>query len=203
MKISLEYCHVTPGASDTGRVIADNNIWMPRIMKMLENDEIQKCIMIDDIHSNEPVTDKFINKLIDKLNIKPDCIYLESAFFSQAKQLVDNLDPEQRDIIHSGERTFIRENLEKFRSVIEFLVSWKKKNGEIKFSCPTLAAASYLYRLGLVKGEVKSIYGKEIKPANHCINMLWAKGLLIEDKSQSLIEASFSEALRKISWYLY
>jgi outer membrane lipoprotein-sorting protein len=54
-KISIEYCHVTPGAKDTNKIIADNNIWMPRVMKMFSKDKVQKCIMIDDIHTNSPV----------------------------------------------------------------------------------------------------------------------------------------------------
>jgi hypothetical protein len=141
--------------------------------------------------------------LLDKLVVKPDCVYLESAFFKQAQEMVRKIDRNQRDIIQSGERTFIRENLEKYRSVIEFLVSWKKKGGEIKFSCPTLAAASYLYRLGLIKGYIKQIYGKELQISDKCIIVISSKNLLIEDKVQSLVEATYNQALRKISWFFY
>lgn len=207
-KISLEYCHVSPGTYDIGghdakRIISDNNKWMPKIMEMFGKEKVQKCIMIDDIHSTVEITDKIINKILEKLKIKPDCVYLESSFFKQANEMIQNIDKTQRDIIHSGERTFIRESLEKYRSVIEFLISWKKRGGEKRFSCPTLAAASYLYRLGVIKGDVKPIQGEPLIVSDRVVNVLSSSNLLVEDKAQSLIEATYKDTLRKISWFFY
>lgn len=203
MKISLEYCHIVPGADDTNKVIFDNNFWMPKLMKMFEGDNVQKCIMIDDVHANIPVTEEFIQDLVKRLKIKPDCIYLESSFVHHAKKLIEKIDSKQRTIIQSGEKTFIRENITKYSSIIEFLISWKQKNGEVKFSCPTLAATSYLYRLGFIEGNVQSVYGELIDTADYCFNVLWAKYLSVEDDSKSLIASTYKQALEKISWHFY
>jgi hypothetical protein len=202
-KVSIEYCHVTPG-EDNKKEIEMANFWMPRLLKMFKDFKIQSCIMIDDIHATKLTDDAFVKSIISKLKIKPDCVYRESEFVFEAHKMVDEIDPKERDFIYSDERTWLRENVEKYRSTTEFLLSWKDDKGKIKFSCPTLAAASYLTRLGYIKGDgVNPIYGKKLMISDQVVNLLSSKYLQVEDKAQSIVEATFKEALRKTSWFFY
>ena len=83
------------------------------------------------------------------------------------------------------------------------MFSWKDK-GKVKFSCPALASASYLTRLGLIKGDgVKPLHGKKLMIGDQVLNLLSSKYLQVEDKAQSVVEATFKDALRKISWFFY
>jgi len=202
-KLSFEYCHVSP-SWDNKEEIEKSNYWTPRVLKAFEGWEIQKCIMVDDIHTDLPVDEKFIKSIVSKLKLKPDCIYLESEFVFEASEMVKKIDPKERDFIQSNERTWLRENVEKYRSVTEFLLSWKDSKGKIKFSCPALASASYLTRLGLIKGDgVNHLYGKKLMIGDQVLNLLSSKYLQVEDKAQSVVEATFKDALRKISWFFY
>ena len=118
--------------------------------------------------------------------------------------MVKAIDPGERDFIHSDERIWLRENVEKYRTTTEFLLQWKNKEGKTEFSCPSLAATSYLTRLGYIKGDgVKTIYGEDLMVADHVVNLLSSFYLQVEDKAQSIVEATYKEALRKISWFLY
>jgi len=202
-KISLEYCHIYPGG-DISKEIKESNIWAPKLLKMLEGSEIQKCLMIDDIHATKEADEAFIKDLVAKLEVKPDCIYRESEFILEAQKMVESINPKERDFIQSNERTWLRENVEKYRSTTEFLLSWKNKEGKIESSCPSLAATSYLTRLGYIKADgVNPIYGDQLMIADRVVNLLSSFYLQVEDKAQSIVEATFKEALRKISWFLY
>jgi len=202
MKISLEYCHIYPGA-DISKDIKDANEWAPRVSKMLDDHEIQKCIMIDDIHAKQEPTEEYIKDVISKLEVKPDCVYRESDFILEAHKTIESIDLKERDFIQSGERAWLRENVEKYRTSTEFLLSWNTGD-TVEFSCPTLAATSYLTRLGLISVDgVKPIYGDDLMIADQLVNVLSSFYLQVEDKAQSIIEATFKDALRKISWFLY
>ena len=160
-KLNLEYCHITPGF-DISREIKETNEWMPRVLKMFDNYEIQKCIMVDDIHATKPADKEFIKSLMDKLKIKPDCIYSESSFIKEAHEMVEKINPKEIDFIYSNERVWLKESKEKYRSNKEFLLKWKNRD-TVEFSCPALATTSYLFRLGYVKGDgVEPIYGKKV-----------------------------------------
>lgn len=200
--ISFEYCHIYPGGN-VKKEIELSNEWAPRILKGLKDFKVQKCIMIDDIHATAPIDDKFIKSIIKQLKVKPDCIYLESSFIHDAHKMVEAINPKERDFIHSDERTWLRENVERYRLTSEFLLSWKDKEGKTAFSCPSLAATSYLVRLGYIQGKIKPVYGKELLIADQIINVLSSFYLQVEDKAQSIVEATFKEALRKISWFFY
>ena len=160
--------------------------------------------MIDDIHATKEVNEEYIKSLIEKLEVKPDCIYLESEFIREAHKMVEKINPKERDFIQSAERTWLRESAEKFRTTTEFLLSWKEKNGETTFSCPALAATSYLVRLGFIKKRgVKTVYGDKLMLADQIINILSSSHLQVEDKAQSLLEATYKNSLRKTSWFFY
>jgi hypothetical protein len=202
-KISLEYCHIYPGINEREEIEMANK-WAPRVLEMFKDCKVQKCIMIDDIHATKEITDEYIKSLIERLDVKPDCIYLESEFIAEAHEMVEKINPKERDFIQSAERTWLRENAEKFRTTTEFLLSWKAKNGETKFSCPALAATSYLVRLGFLKeSKVKTIYGEKLIIADQIINILSSSFLQVEDKAQSLLESTYKDSLRKTSWFFY
>lgn len=201
--VSIEYCHIYVGGNNKVEIEAAN-YWAPRMLKMFEGDNVQTCIMIDDIHKEKVVTDEFVQSIVDQLEVKPNCVYLESRFIQEAHRVVDAIDPKERDFIHSDERTWLRENVEKYRTSTEFLLQWKNNKGEVKFSCPTLAAASYLVRLGYVDVDtVNAVYGEELMKADRVVNILSSEYLQVEDKAQSIIEATHKDALRKVSWFLY
>jgi len=202
-KISFEYCHIYPGDQE-GKDITEANYWAPRALELFKDLEVQKCIMLDDIHAAREIDDEFIQSVVDKLVVKPDCIYRESEFIAEAHKMVEHINPGERDFIQSSERTWLRENVEKFRTSTEFLLSWKDKNGETEFSCPSLAATSYLTRLGYITADgVNPVYGKPLMVADYAFNLLHSYYLQVEDKAQSIVEAAFPEALRKISWFFY
>ena len=202
-KLSLEYCHIYPGG-DVKKEIKEANYWTPRTLKMFDDYKVQKCIMFDDIHAARPVDEEFTKSIIDQLETKPDCVYLESEFIFEAHKMIEAIDPKERDFIHSNERLWLRENVEKYRTTTEFLLSFKNKEGKTEFSCPSLAATSYLTRLGYIKGDgVKTIYGENLMIANQVLNLLSSFYVQVEDKAQSIVEATFKEALRKVSWFFY
>ncbi|MFH0972564.1 MAG: hypothetical protein V1768_01035 [Patescibacteria group bacterium] len=201
-KISLEYCHVTPGF-DMSKEIKGTNERVPRILKMFENFEIQKCIMIDDIHTTKPADKEFVKSLSDQLKIKPDCIYLESSFIKEAHEMVGKINPKEIDFIYSNERMWLKESKEKYHSNKEFLLRWKNRD-TTEFSCPALAATSYLFRLGHIKGDgVQPIYGKKVMISDKVLNVLSSQYLQVEANAQSIMSVTFKESLDKMFWFFY
>lgn len=203
-KISFEYCHIYPGG-DNAKDIEESNYWAPRALKIFDGMEVQKCIMLDDLHATKKIDDEFIKSLVSQLKVKPDCIYRESEFIMEAHKMVEAIDPGERDFIQSNERTWLRESVEKFRTTTEFLLLWKDKNGDTEFSCPSLAATSYLTRLGFIQADgVQPVYGAPLMIADYAFNLLHSFYVQVEDKAQSIIEATFKqEALRRIGWFFY
>lgn len=200
--LSLEYCHVTPD-TDWETEIHFANEYAPKILKAYSGDCFQKCIMIDDLHSKKKVGQSFVKTVVDKLNVKPDCIYLESAFLFLAAELVEKVDSRIGNLTNENERCWLRDLRDKYNSINDFLVSWREKDGTIMFSCPTLVAASYLYRLRILNGIVKSVNGDEIAKADGLINLLSSVFLQVEANAQTIIKATYPEALQKISWNFY
>jgi hypothetical protein len=202
-KISIEYCHIYPG-KDNKKEIEEANKWMPKIIGMFSNYEVQKCIMFDDIHATREINEEFIKSIVDQLEIKPDCIYCESEFIQEAHDTVKKINTKERDFIHSDEYVWLRENVKKFKTSTEFLLNWKNKEGKTEFSCPALAATSYLTRLGLIESDgVKTIYGEDLMVADHLLNVLPSFYVQVEDNARSIVEASFKDSLGKISWFFY
>ena len=83
-------------------------------------------------------------------------------------------------------------------------ISWKNKEGETKFSCPSLAATSYLTRLGYIKTDgVKTVYGKDLMIADQVLNLLPSSYIPVENNAQSILEATFKDAVARVSWFFY
>lgn len=202
-KVSIEYVHIYPGGNEQKEIDAANE-WAPRLLSMFEGDRVQACMVIDDIHSKEEITEEYIRKIVGKLVVKPHCVYKQSEYIREAAKLIESIDKKERDFIESREQTWLRESAEKYRSSTEFLLKWKNKKGDTEFSLPSLAATSYLTRLGLIEADgVYTVYGADIMMADQIVNLLPARFLQIESKAQSLIEASKPEGLSKISWFFY
>ena len=199
---SLEYCHVTPD-TDWETEIQFANEYTPKILKAHSDYAFQKCIMIDDLHSNKPINDNFLEKIIDKLSIKPDCIYLESSFLFLASEIARNINPKVGELTNENERRWLRDVRDKYNSINDFLVSWRKTDGTVMFSCPTFVAASYLYRLRFLNADIKPVYGESIKKSDGLINLLSSTYLQVEANAQTIIRGTYPEALRKISWNFY
>lgn len=201
--LSIEYCHIYPGKNEKVEIKFANE-WMPRVMKMFPDYKVQKCIMLDDIHTNRNVNDDYIKKIVNQLEVKPDCIYAESEFIFEARQMVDLIDPTKVDFIHSAEETWLRENMAKYKTSTEFLLSWKNNKGGIEFSCPSLAAASYLTRLGYINEDgVEPIFGDPLMKADHVLNILPSYYIRVEDKAQTITEATYKKAVNQIQWFFY
>ena len=67
-----------------------------------------------------------------------------------------------------------------------------------------LAATSYLFRLGLIKGDgVNVIRGDPIVLSDRVVNLMSSFYVQVEEKAQSIVESSFKKALRRISWFFY
>jgi hypothetical protein len=202
-KLSLEYCHVTPGG-DMSKEIAAANRELPGMLKLYDDFDIQKCIMVDDIHATEPADKKFLESLVSKLEVKPDCIYAESSLMKEAGEMVSTIDTKGVNFISSKEHVWLKESNEKYHSSKEFLLEWKNRAGDIAFSCPALAAASYLFRLGYIKGDgVQPLYGNGVVISDRVLNILSSQYLEVEADAQSLVGATFKEALGKMSWFFY
>lgn len=201
-KISLEYCHVTPDTS-WQKEIDDANLHAPRILEMMKEADVQKCIMIDDIHSKTPVTPELIEEIVKGLIVKPDCIYLESSFVIAAGNLVESINPEVVEQRSAEERIWLTKVHDSYNSTNDFLMSWKKRDGSVAFSCPTLVATSYLCRLGLLSTDIEPVYGSSLRPSNSILNILSSNYLQVESNAELLIKATYPEVLKKIEWYFY
>jgi len=214
-KISVEYCHIDP-YGNYKKAIAEANYWMPRVIEAFKGQETQLGIMIDDVHTNFDIDDQFINKVLDLLEIKPDVIYLESSFMNDGKKMLSHLmehgqDERSVDDIElvvnlQQKRMWIRENVKGYKQQTEFMVSYdREKNGEEAPSCPSLAAAAYLCRLGKRFSEesLTPIWGEELIEADRAVNILSSYYLQVEDKAQAIIQAIDVDYLRRISWFLY
>jgi hypothetical protein len=204
--ISLEYCHVTPD-THWETEINEANINTPALLNAYEGYDIQKCIMIDDLHSKFPITPEFIQKIVDQLEVKPDCIYLESSFVMTASDIAARIDPnvaiQDPASDRDNERIWLKKVHDQYNSTNDFLMSWKKGDGSVMFSCPTLVAVSYLARLGIINVEVKPIFGGAIKKADLLVNSLSSIYMQVESNAQLIIRATHPEALRRIRWHFY
>lgn len=201
--ISLEYCHVTPDTSWEEEVEAAN-LNTPRLLDMHKGQEIQKCIMIDDLHSKVPITPEFIQSIVDLLVVKPDCIYLESSFTLIASDIAAKIDPAVAELAApEGERVWLKKVHDQYNSVNDFLLSWRKTDGTIVFSCPTLVAASYLFRLGLIEADIKPVWGEEIKKTDILLSSLSSKYLQVESNAQLIMKATYPQAEDRIEWHFY
>ena len=172
--------------------------------------------MIDDVHTNFEINDDFINKVLGLLEIKPDVIYLESAFQDQANKMLKHLMTEGQDsrstddievVVNIKEkRMWIREHVRSYKLQTEFMVSYDKDNdGEEEPSCPSLAAASYLYRFGehLSDKKVEPVWGEDLIAADRVLNMLSSYYVQVEDKAQAIVQAYNIDYLRKLNWFFY
>ena len=202
MDLSFEYCHIYPGKDNSDAITAANT-WAPGVLAMFPDVKTQTCIMVDDLHGSKPLSPEFLQDIIDQLVIKPDCIVRESSFKHAAAQMIEMIDPDQREFIKSGDAIWLREHTKKYKTKTEFLVAWEEKDGGLRYSCPSFAAASYLVRLGLLPYDITPEYGKPLAPAKRVVTVLSSSYLQVEDKAQSLVEACASDALRKISWFFY
>ena len=201
--ISLEYCHVTP-ATDWSKEIDFANYYGPHIQKTFSNARIQKCIMVDDLNLKNSIDENFIKEIVDKLIIKPDCIYLESSFIFQAASLVDKINPKIAQKVETNERNWLKKIKNEYGSKNEFILNWKKKDDTIMFSCPTLVATSYLTRLGYLDSTiVEPIYGEKLKKSDQLLNLLSSIYLQVEANAQLIIESTFPKANRQIFWNFY
>ncbi len=201
--LSLEYCHVTPGL-DASKEVKEANERMPGILRMLDDFSIQKCIMVDDVHATKPADGEFLQLLVSELEIKPDCIYLESSFIKMAHEVVEVIDTKKVDFVYSKDSVWLKENKVRYRSNKEFLLKWENNTTkDVEFSCPTLAATSYLFRLGYIKNGVEPIRGGRIVVSDNVINVLSSQYLQVESDAQSIISVTFKEALDKLSWLFY
>src|SRR5579872_5325904 len=199
--VSLEYCHVTPD-TDWTQEIALANQYAPKVVKMLHDVEIQKCIMIDDLQSSSPLTQKQINDIVNSLEVKPDVIYLESSFVFPAADLISHIDSRIAKQRADKEELWLKSVKDTYGSLNEFLLSWKKKDGVVKFSCPTLVASSYLFRSGIIdSGDIEIIYGTKIKKADRLLNLLSARYLQVEANAQLLLKASSPQIVDTIQWH--
>lgn len=161
--ISVEYCHIDPYCRPAERV-AEANEWMPRFMAMFPKEDVQLCIMIDDFHMRMEVKQPYVDKIIDKLTVKPHTVYLESSFLEYGRTIIDTaIDNAYGDAEVNGnieviraqnpKRTSFREYSRRYGFLNEFVVAQDKdKDGIEEVTCPVFAAASYLYRLGIRGG---------------------------------------------------
>lgn len=201
--ISFEYCHVTP-ATDWKQEVHFTNEYVPRLLKTFSEKLIQKCIMIDDLHSKIPIDKTFVKQIINQLVVKPDCIYLESSFVSAAGELIDKISPKIIKTTGDNERKWLRQIKGRYASNSEFLLNWKKKTDVLTFSCPTLVASSYLTRLGhLNSSTIKILYGDKLKKADKLFNLLSSIYLQVEANAHLIIEKTFPQANKQIMWNFY
>lgn len=189
--------------SDWEHEVAFSNEYAPRLLAGYPRDQVQKCIMIDDLHSKRPVDKKFFEHVVSKLEVKPDCVYLESSFLLMAADIVKQIDPKVGALTDEEERQWLRDVRDKYNSTNDFLISWRKKDGAIMFSCPTLVATSYVYRLGLLSATVQPFWGEPIQKATTLVNLLSSKYLQVEANAQTIIKGVNPRALECIRWSFY
>jgi hypothetical protein len=195
--LSVEYCHVTP-ENTWDEQIARANEFAALFLAGFGERPTQKCIMVDDVHSDQEVTPALIDKIVSRLKVKPDCIYLESAFVAHAQTVLDRLDRRRVAVIESAERTWLRNLKDRYDANSEFAVRWLTKD-EVTFACPTLAATSYLVRLGNLP-SVPTIWGEPVRPASLAVQLLSSRYLPVEAQVQLIIRAYDEALLKKLAW---
>jgi hypothetical protein len=199
--ISIEYCHVTPEITWED-VIATVNEDTSRLLRSFNDLSLQKCIMIDDLHSQIEISSTFISKLIDSLEVKPDTIYLESSFVFLAAKIDSLISKKQISFKNTAEKRWLKKIHDTYGSNNEFLYSWRKYDGAIGFSCPTLVATSYLYRLGVFGDDnIEPIWGEQIRTGDHLLGALSSIYLQVEANAQTIIQAVNPELLKKLRWH--
>lgn len=198
---SLEYCHVTPGR-DVDEVIAQANVRAPKILKAYEGVHVEKCVMVDDLRRKDPVTTEEVAAIVDRLTVKPDCVFLESAFVPHAASVIAMTDPEVVRGYTFDEFQWLRSAQDRYQSIQEFLVSKKGEGGVISFSCPALVATFYAYRLGLLPDvDVAPIYGARTGTVSRLVNVLQTKYLPVESNAQLILTAAFPKSIDSIEWH--
>lgn len=204
--VSLEYSHIDLN-TDWSNELKRANDYTPGILYGLADKKIQKCIMIGDLRGKIEVDKGFIKSLIKNLTVKPDCVYLESSFIDIAEQILEKLDKSNinmsREQNDKEERIWLRRIKDRYNSTTDFLLSWKKARGKVNFSCPTLVAASYLYRLGYIKNyKIEPVFG-EVMQTGRIVNILSSIYLQVEANSKTILDATYPEASKKVNWYFY
>lgn len=198
--ISFEYCHVTPDTNWDKEIILANQ-YAPKVLKMFPNARMQKCIMVDDLQTKAPLDMKQIKDIINRLIVKPDIIYLESSFVFSAANILKNIDQKIVQLKTDNEEMWLRSVKDRYGSLSEFLLSWRRKDGEIRFSCPTLVASSYLFRSGIIESkDIEIVFGDKLKKADKLLNLLSSRYLQVEANAQLLLKSTSSNMIDNIRW---
>ena len=197
---SVEYCHVTPENSWEEQIDRANT-FAELFLRGYGPQEAQKCIMIDDVHADAAPDTAFLEAIIARLRVKPDSIYLESSFIPLAQQVLDALDPASVTLVESPERTWLRSLRDRYDSRNEFAVKWTGEKG-VSFACPTLAATSYLVRLGALPA-VPVFWGEPLRAAGLAVQLLSSIYLPVETNAQLIIKAFDKRLLSRLAWSFF
>ena len=196
MIFSIEYAHYD-GSECLEKVIERTNEKISMHIDLYPN--AQKTIMFDDVHSNMSYEE--FKASLKKLNIQPDCVYGESCFEPLMSLLFSNL--EKNGYVHVKEdgKDYIRHNDRTYNQATTFLVRSYSKDRE-KFSCPSLVATSYLYKLGYFDEEIIGLDGNILnKQANgNILSILPSKYLQVEANARNIIALLSPDDVNRIEY---
>ncbi|MES3005503.1 MAG: hypothetical protein V4664_01000 [Patescibacteria group bacterium] len=190
--LSVEYCHVTLGQDYSHEVKNSNEIVGPIIEAFKDRYKIVPYVMIDDLRTSEKVTEEYIQRLVESLDVKPVSIYLESSFIELAESVLEAFEHDNHHMVTTDEERWLHQIKDKYGSKTNFLLSWKSKetgNEErpVNFSCSTLVAASYLFRLGhLGLNTISPVYGKKVH-GEKLLNILASSYMQTETNTRTIV----------------
>jgi hypothetical protein len=199
MVFSIEYTHYD-GSDTIDSVIGYTNNHTLKYVDLYPN--AQKTIMFDDIHSKISYED--YRKHIEALSIQPDCIYAESSFEPLMNSLFCDL--EEKGWIHIADdgKDYIRHKDKVYNQDTTFLVRSSSKS-QIKFSCPSLVAASYLYKLGYFDCDIVGLDGNTLQcsKTDNILSILPSKYLQVEANARNIIGLLSPNDINRIEYVFY
>lgn len=199
MIFSIEYAHYD-GSETLEKVIEFTNEKISRHIDLYPH--AQKTIMFDDIHSKIPY-ERYRDSL-KTLNIRPDCIYAESIFEPLMSQLFFDL--EQKGYTHTKKdgKDYIHSNDKTYNQDTTFLVRSYSQDKQ-KFSCPSLVAASYLYKLGYFEDTIVGLDNNILEKSKdgNILSILPSKYLQVEANARNIVALLSPADVSRIEYIFY
>lgn len=200
--LSVEYCHVTFGQDPSEDIACANAVTAQVLAGFSDQYEIWPYVMIDDLRSEDKISESFVTDLVNGLEVKPRSVYLESSFVFPGEEVFAKI--KDQHLIEGEEGRWLKRVKDSYGSTTDFVVSWKDKLDLVNFSCPTLVTTSYLFRLGVLPTkDIPVFWGDALQPATKLLNILSSKYMQTEANAQSLLNSYAQGTSDKISTFFY
>ena len=199
--IHIEYAHITPNLNPND-IIASVNSSKELITYFASKDRVSLGMLVDDLYDTS-INAWTVQSWIDQLEIKPDNVYSEKSFSTIAEKILKKIDKNNASFRENSKGIWLQVSTKRYASEMEFILCRYLPSG-IEYSCPILAAATYLWRLGYFPEEEIFFYSWTFeKKADRIVNFLDPYFLDVESQIRKIIELTYPDALDKITWIFH